>query len=202
VAGILHHLGIPMGEFADPKYSAPASNPKGQFEDNDAVALMRLAMGNWWVPRTEFWPETVMDDLVKHINSRAEQSPIWGIKSPQLCMFARYLLPEMDEPRVIFTHRRFEDSVASIVARDKFPEPVAEAIMARYWLQLYETRAFAHSRKIPYADSKYPKMLEDPEDVVAKIADFAFDGTDYQPTKAQLQAAVDFIEPDLCHHKP
>ena len=80
VAGVLHHLGVMMGERFDEPSTA---NPKGYFEDLDFKDFHKQIMEG----------KDVDEDYVNLIKAREAKYDLWGVKDPQLCS----LLPKLTE---------------------------------------------------------------------------------------------------------
>ena len=143
VAGILHHLGIPMGNpgnvtnathYVDGWPAYTDSNPYGQFEDNDFVKLFMEGHGSWQLPI--WWKvssETVEQARVL-VQYREAKHDLWGLKTPQLCYTLPYLLGHCEDPVVIITHRDFAGMVESLAKRDKIPLRVSEQIQSNYYI--------------------------------------------------------------------
>lgn len=114
VAGVVHRLGIGMGERLLPP--APP-NPKGFFEDEDFLAMhVRLLGGRHFAPEARHlrpaddpaWAEYAA------LIGRRNGGPAWGLKDPKLCFLLPHFLARQPAPvRVVTTTRRFNHTVAS-----------------------------------------------------------------------------------------
>lgn len=124
-AGILHNLGIDMGESL---LEADRWNQLGFFEDRRFLALHRvMSFAHGDQRRIDVklpaalpvFDKRTRDRYVRLVNARIRNArgAYWGIKDPMLC----YLLPafvaavaEQDEIKLVIPRRNPEESVASI----------------------------------------------------------------------------------------
>jgi hypothetical protein len=104
VAGVLHQLGVCMGE----SFDAPThANEKGYFEDRELKKLHERMSFN----------ENVLALYQIVIHTREEKYPIWGIKDPFLCLHldkVKDLFPKNTKYVII---RRPTEEVASSIAK-------------------------------------------------------------------------------------
>lgn len=121
VAGILHHLGVFMGEkFDDP---SPA-NPKGFFED---IEFKRLF--NMWTSGKE------VSGLVKNlIQQRDLIHPLWGVKDPQMCLLLDRFLLLTNNVKVIAVHRSNNDICNSLSKSIAHSNPETYKPLVDYYL--------------------------------------------------------------------
>lgn len=87
VAGMLHKLGVVMGDKFDPPN---ANNPKGFWEDVELKNLHKQMLEGE-NPDTEY---------KYHIQRRKQKYKFWGVKDPRLCMLLPVLTSKLDEAGV------------------------------------------------------------------------------------------------------
>lgn len=138
-AGILHHLGIPMGQFIDdpvePRWDFAGEdewNPKGFFEDAAFVNWSFSVMGWPWPECSPVPSQQQLEMLLRLIEERSQPGVNWGVKSAGLA----YCLGDFrrlcrDETIVIRTRRKAVRSVTSWAARAKCsPEEATQIVSA------------------------------------------------------------------------
>ena len=179
VAGILYHLGINMGEKL---YGPMKTNPKGHFEDQSFRSTH---------VKHEQW--------VKKRVKEAQGLKIWGLKHPKLSRcgekMVRLLKEQKVDVRVITTERGLGSVSRSMQARN--PN------MKRNWkdnaLRAFNRWKDTVSRlTVPIMKVRYDDLIDYPGMKVKDIVDFCFEGLT-QPTKKQIKAAIDFVDPKLRH---
>jgi len=197
IAGILHHLGIPMGTPGNIESAThlvdgwPAfdSNKYGQFEDNDFVKIFDKGHGAWELPVWWAYSEETGQATKDLVKKREYDHELWGLKTPQLCYTLMYLLDYLKDPVVIATTRNYDDMVASLVKRDGFPVPVAQHIQSLYSLLHAGAKAEVKERGIPLLELEFEDVLEFSGTVVENIAAFV----DRPFSITHLRAAINSI---------
>lgn len=199
VAGVLECLGVDMGKPSKGWPTYP-SNPNGQFEDPKVVRLLDDIVGNWRFPATHAFPSVAVDALVDYLNERHQTVPLWGIKDPRLCFVTQVLTDRKVDCRFLFVTRNIESAARSIVAREPYlPDQVGLFLATQYFLALAAGVGAARD-KVPALSIAYENLVADPHREVLAIVGFL--ATGYQaPTPEQVDAAIDFIDPNLNHHK-
>ena len=180
IAGILHHLGIPMGvpgaiESATHTvdgWPAFPSNPHGQFEDNDFVKIFDAGHGSWECPVWWQYSEKTATAAANLIKKREATHDLWGLKSPQLCYTLTYLLKYLSDPVVIAIHRDFNDMVASLTKRDNRPIPVSQHIQSLYYSLFSGAKTEVSGRGIPMLDLQFEGVLRYPYGTVDAVMKF------------------------------
>ena len=176
VAGILHTLGVSMGEEL---LGESEANPKGHFEDLLFLKKNDLVVGDWKDPN----PGEVSEGFYKYLIKTRLRLPLWGIKDPRLCFTTPFILPHLDEVRFICTHRNALSSTQSLMERDGLSREEAGEITKRY-IKAQSKLVLSHP-EIPVLHVIFEELLRTPEKVVAEIRDFAI----------PFRAAVDFVIP-------
>jgi len=189
VAGVLHTLGVSMGE----RFRRPMKgNPKGTFE---AVALGELCRSFFTEPGClERQPhEKRVAGLRRWAASRsAGNSPTIGAKHPLLCLMMTEMCEAWPGVRFVFCDRPPSESNASMAkwgGKWKAAKRTAETM-----IEARDDNAADITNPILRVD--YHALLADPAGTVERL--IAFLGLDV-PAETR-QAAIDFIDPQLCHH--
>jgi len=205
IAGVLQRLGVPMGE----DYWVPPDwkNPKGYYEDKGLVALWRAAYPRPGSQRSRLSREEGTARLRRWLKRRAQDGPpaaagksLIGGKQEVLC----YLVPEMaaawPDVRIIIPERPVAEIVASMVRAgfntNLTPEQITAKVQAQIAARdqalcdLDSTAAPMPLLRLPFAD-----VVRAPRGAIDKI--MAFLGIN--PTPQQVQAAVEFVDPQLKH---
>jgi len=160
VAGILHHLGVFMGEkFDDPS----KGNPRGYFEDIEFKDLHKLAMEG----------SDVSEEYQKLLDERCGCScgktrSSWGLKDPRLCILMDKL--PLNPDYVICTHRpvsEIANSLHKVLPRDpieKWSILIDHYLTQRdLWLQTYRGTVM---------DVRFQELMNNPYRMTQAIATF------------------------------
>jgi hypothetical protein len=188
VAGILHHLGVPMGERLMP---ADEWNPAGYFQDEDFEDILHEAVGAWVFPDWQTSKPNLNGKFARQIRQlaaeRSAQYPLWGVKSTRLVFFWNALKAGAGEMKDIKTQRPIEDSIASWESQTECGDGHEENPIRRM------SRALALGAKqmniTPHLTVDYNELLSDTGAIVQQIADVA--------GVPVTQAAIDFVNADL-----
>lgn len=185
VAGVLHHLGIHMGDDLLPPSK---HNPKGYFEDQEFVDIHNLILGDWRDPQVNFEP--YREAYTTMIRERERQHELWGIKDPRMCFVFPYFAEIAHDVHVISVGRDPDDCAESLFARGGHTLEEATKISSHYLGQKWLTVSRFHG---PVLKVRYDHLIDCPESIVLGIAYFVGPGS--------TQEAIDFIDPTLCHHR-
>lgn len=124
VAGILHHLGVFIGE--DLVMGNMPEQPTGYFEDREFLHLneriLTMAGGGWGNPPSQKAINSVADDVAEEIADlvgRRSEHEVWGWKDPRTCLTLPLYLRFLSNPHVIIVRREFQTTVSSLVKREK-----------------------------------------------------------------------------------
>ncbi len=196
VAGILHHLGVNMGDEMKP---AHPTNPAGHFEDMDFLTLNDQVVGDWRNPTIDYVSPTNMHTYEMLVEKKT--SRLWGIKDPRLCITAKWILPYLEkygnQVKVVTTHRPSKAVHASLRARNPLTLDQAERITATYtsastrFLQSFPGQIH-HTHFGDFLDVTFA------ETAIGQLVDFVFDRLP-RPDDQQIANAVAHIDPDLRH---
>lgn len=181
-AGVLHHLGVSMGE----RFRvADDWNPAGWFEDLDFDAALREAVG----PSETLRPVARSQALADLIAARNVGGDPWGWKHRHTPRVMEQLVAEhRANLRPIVTTRNFAESVDSYAARAgvhfDLEQTIQEVGRHRYVVEA----AISHYGLKPLVVD-FDDLIADPAGQVRRIADYAG-----LPVR---QAAVDWVNPAL-----
>lgn len=173
-AGMLDVLGIHMG---DSLLKPSSTNPKGYFENVDFVYLNDKILNSvdaaWDNPpkREELrcsieLSNDIFSFLSKHIK------PLWGLKDPRMILtfdIWKPFLNQLEDIIYIFTWRPIQESVSSLVNRNKIDEQTAVSILTCYQENLLYYRNLLEKENKDIIDVHFDKLLESPEKIVKEI---------------------------------
>lgn len=173
-AGVMHHLGIHMGDKLMP---ATVNNPKGHYENIDFVNLnqeiLRGMNSAWNRPPSK---DKMANATIPAIKIRTflsnHMKPVWGLKDPRTLLTFEFWKPyfeEVADTTYVFVHRPFDASVQSLAHRDKNGIGNATQILTPYLKNLYHYR---HTSGLPaenIIDVYYEDLLKNPEPFVRKL---------------------------------
>lgn len=192
VAGVLHHLGVHLGN------QLGGYEPRGGFE---AVTLAHLCERAYPFPSTErvVPREQLVRELRSFIHEKRREAhwlnTIAGGKYPHLCAMGGELQEACADPRnlrVIHINRPLEDSIASLKARSAketgwlhIAEEQAEAVQRWLW-----DRKSAFLADVEHLTVEFDDLLADPTAEVARIVEYL----NLAPTGEQRAAAIAHID--------
>lgn len=156
IAGILHHLGVFMGE----KFDNPThANPKGYFEDIEFKRLFKM-----WTEGKEV--EGLVDNLIKQ---RDLVHPLWGIKDPQMCLFFDKFVHMTKNSKTIVVHRPKKEICESLAKSIGYSDSNTYKPLVDYYLSKMEEKLIGYEGEILHIDFK--KLLSENEEI-EKICSF------------------------------
>jgi hypothetical protein len=184
-AGVMHHLGIHMGDKLLP---ATAHNPKGHYENAEFVSInqqiLQAAHSTWNNPPSRdkiagihFPDAKIKAFLINHVK------PVWGLKDPRALFTFEVWKPYLEEVAdiyYVFVHRPFKASVSSLAKRDRISISRANQILTPYLKNLY---LYRHTYGLPsknIIDISYQDLLNDPDPFVRKLNEKIGNSTDHQ----------------------
>ena len=175
VGGILYKLGVWMG---DGFVGRDNTNPWGTFEDAELFYITRQMKSGILKPEA-YGPQI----------ERRNQRPVWGWKDPGLVWTLEHALPYFEDVRAVFVHRPRGESIMS--ARKAYNW---SAEQAANWYDTTEEQVLRWASELADLNlathhMAWSGILDDPQMAVKVLAQFAYEGTEYQPTSKQLKAA-------------
>ena len=190
VAGTLHNLGISMGL----KFIKSAKfNLKGTFE---AQWLQKICKECYEEPNMiEREPKSSrVAKLREWAIGRTKQLAIGsliGAKHPTLCLMVEDMVEAWPQVRIISVDRPIEESVESGLRTGWLP--TAEQIIPKM-VEIRDTVIAA--TKVPTLRVSYHNLLDNPRSVIYQMINFC----GISPNKREVDFAVHFVDPALCHH--
>lgn len=192
VAGILHHLGVMMGEALIPPTFA---NPKGHFEDAEFRRLLYQLRQD----------RSVLVDIERFIKGRFSSYPLWGVKEPAILEAIADIAPMLKGCRykIIAMKRDIEASVRSYQRKWPGTDPAETRRRIEYLFQ--ERDRFIHQWAPQVLWIDFNDLTDRPEEYVHMIAKFVFGECPslFQqhpwPSDAALRTAIESIEPEMNH---
>jgi len=193
IAGVLHHLGVNMGETL---YHGPSDwNAQGSFLDAEFEALMsKLFRGTSNPSRLDIEDRSAIRQEVRDwVANRLRQRPIWGLKTYRL-VYLFPLLDRLDDVRIIAPERKLSESVESVklrtgvIAEWREEDPRRSQYVADRFARLKAERDKSLTEtKHPIHAVSFDALLDDPATQVGLIASFI--------GVPVTQAAVSFVDP-------
>lgn len=205
VAGVLYKAGISMGKTM---LGAHRSNPVGHFEDKAFLLLNESLVAPWHTPVILSEDELAVPRIryERLIKERDEQTSIWGIKDPRLCITAPYFMDLLFDPVIINTKRSDACIVRSLMKRDGWSEEKAVQIYNAYNIEERLTIRQAAEMEIPILQVYFEDLLKDPVKWVPELIDFAADNDNKYLFSRFTEgwrgkSLVDFVQPDLVNYR-
>jgi hypothetical protein len=159
MAGVLANLGVDMGdEFED---GGPL-NPFGTFEDKEFFDLTNDILNAEELPGEQYRP---LVEARKH-------KLLWGVKVPAMVLTSHYLLPMLDDVRIIVLRRKREECINSYMKT--YHRGRRRAID---WFN-NAIRGLAASLMEfdgPILDVEFEDLISDPVGVVSEVQSFIFE---------------------------
>lgn len=188
VAGVLHHLGVPMGERLMP---ANDWNPAGFYQDEDFEDILNEALGRGQWPDWTTSKPSLNGTFARRIRTlaaaRSAQYPVWGVKSNRLAFYWNALNAGAGTVKVIVTRRPIADSIASWEARTGYGDghefnPIRK--MARAIVEGARQMGVTPAMTVDYNE-----LLQDTGTIVDQIANVV--------GVPVTQAPIDFVKIEL-----
>lgn len=200
VAGVLHRLGVDMGE--GHLQQGNEWNAKGYFEDTRWQRIDKAVVGDRYGHEQPTAIHRKHAEAYKALAETCDVKLLWGVKDPRLCFTAQFVWPYLEDARVVAVMRNPMASALSLMRHSegnyggKHRMTLEEAADLRdLWAEALEARL----REFPGPSLRvwYEELVERPRGLVKDLAAFAFDGL---PLAPDVEAAVAFVDPRLRHH--
>ena len=180
VAGLLHRLGVPMGDGWKP---ARPGNAGGTYEDQQLATMCRR-----WFRETSIVERVGRRQRRRDIRQWLAGRPqLAGAKHPLLCLCLPQLARVCPSVQFVAVDRPVSESVTSLIARRWSP---AHAARATSRLIAARERDLATIAK-PVCRIAYHDLLANPADAVDRLIAFL----DLTPTEDQRRDAISWIDP-------
>lgn len=171
VAGVLYNLGVMMGK----EFDKPAqSNPTGYFEDLEFKRLFDML--------SEGKDVTGLMQVLAKI--REFESPIWGVKDPQLCLYLNRFLRVLETDIKIISTYRPTTEICESLAR-AIPGQTNETFLPLVQKHLDQKQIQLAEFRGPVLEIKFEDLKSNKEAEIKRIADFV--------GLPVTQSAIDFI---------
>lgn len=186
VAGLLHTLGVSMGDRLRPP---GPGNPNGFYE---AVMLGQLCRAMYQEPqmRSLAASQVKIDRLSRWLRSRKSPGKVLGAKHPSLCMMVPEMIAAWPDCRFVVLDRPVEESVESL-ARVGWKGWTREASARATQLLISQRDADIARHSPPHLRLTWSEVKSDPSATVAKLV--AFCGI--TPSAEQVAAAIAQVQP-------
>lgn len=185
VAGILHHLGIDMGEKLMPADNR--WNPAGFFQDEELENILHNDIGLWKFPD---WTTSKRKNpnLVKYFKKR-NKSNLWGVKSNRLIYCLEEFLTAVSDVTIIRTQRDLSKSIQSWESLSGDGDGHEYNPIRRMYNAI--EKGFQELGVKEDLIVNYDRLIEDPTETVASIAQIC--GVELN------NDAINFINSNLRH---
>lgn len=194
VAGLLHDLGIYMGE----NFRSPDNfNAKGYYEETEILDVVERVMldGGRFNHRTALRnaPFEHLQQL-KEVLNKHKKEPIWGFKAPGTTFVLDAVDLFVENPHYILCTRDITEVVQSLDSQihHKYPG----GFNATNWLNAYFHTMKNETRTRNSLEIDYNDMLTDPEKEFYRMIKFL--GLDV--TEKDRKRLVKRVDPSLKHH--
>lgn len=192
VAGAMNSLGISMG--LDLK-GASSLNPKGHFE---CLVFEKLAL-KWNEKDKEIIANlSEVQEVFKEYVLKRNKEGVWGLKMPLMISFVPFIVPFVDECRMVSIDRPAEACLKSSMI--KYPNLTRDSI--EYMHNIIRIRRLELIERYSMAnlDVDYNDLTSNTREVVSGIADFCFEGLE-RPSQHVIDSAIAFVEPTFNHRR-
>lgn len=192
VAGILHHLGVMMGEKLVP---ATEANPKGHFEDAQFRRLLYQYRND----------RSVLTHIEQFIINRFIHYPLWGIKEPETLEAILDFAPALEgyHYKVIQCVRAPSACLRSF--KRKWPGSDENKTRTHFEWLLRQSDEFIDTHSPDLLKIDFDELTDDPKTQVESIIAFVFGQRPSifedrpWPSDNAIQTAIDSIDPQLNH---
>lgn len=202
LAGALHQAGIPFETPNDNMGKSRKFNPKGHFE-----------MASWWRAGRDLKRDLKNGEGEDRKRSAAvaygaiikrrcqENTLIWGVKSPFTPWTLEVFGPLLPADHRVIVLRRNRESMTQSVKRhhncgNGLPYDKAALIVDDYIRQLERA---SDTLTCPVMDVRYEQLIRYPWRTLAGVLEFCYEDL-AQVQIEQIERAVAWIDPELCHH--
>jgi hypothetical protein len=187
VAGVLHRLGVWMG---DRLVGPNRHNPRGHYEDADLRSLLYSYRSD----------RSQLTQIIAFLESRFARESLWGLKEPAILEVINDVGEYLDTRpyRIIATNRNCVASAKSYLW--KWSSANFADVM-RFHDEIRSQRAlFLERHRPPTLWIRYNELTQQPAEEVRRISEFVFAGRPMPPLDV-IQRATYFIDPALNHYR-
>ncbi len=183
VAGVLHKLGVHMGNVFQP---ANRNNRYGTFECAEFRSLDVMVAYDTWMS-----DESARNAYARLVDKRKNGHDVWGVKDPDLVRTLHHVIPNLDDYRIVVCKR---DKAATVASYIKAYHTTEEKAAAWYDDSIAHQERQLAALDCPVIEVEFDDLLKDPQAHVKLLHDFAFDGLSISQNGAYERA--------LAHIKP
>lgn len=160
VAGVLHHLGVFIGEFFD---SPSPNNEKGYFEDIEFKNFhSKFDSG-------ELNNTRLISDYVELIRKR-EKKELWGLKDPMLCNHLLTFCNKLETNHKLIVCRRPTEEISRSMGKALNQNNVRFLPLAEFYVAKMNEQI--HQYEGPILELEHNETISNPTEQVQKIAEF------------------------------
>lgn len=203
VAGVLHRLGVDMGEghFQPDDWA----NPRGYYEDLRWRMITQRITGKGYSLQAASLERIGQGQkrLYRTLAQECAGKRLWGMKDPWLCFVGSFIWPILHEQgvevRLVVTQRAREASVASVRAHlyKTYRGNGNAARIIDTWQAGLDRQLERWSGSVHIVD--YDALVEDPLPHVQALAAYAYQ--DVGRVNGSVEAAARWVSPRLRHHE-
>ena len=200
VAGVLHHLGIDMGN--GHLQNGNRWNPRGYFEDLRWQKLNKQITGPRYGHRQPATVSERQDAQYKALADLCNVNWLWGMKDPRLCFTAQFIWPHLKDVRIVAVMRNPLSAAMSLMKHSHENYGGEDRMTIDQAIELRDIWAGAMEDRLtefqgPVLRVFYEELVNRPTGLVKDLATFAFDGL--RAAWPDIEAGVQFVEPRLNH---
>jgi len=161
-AGMLHHLGVDMGN--DRKKDD--KNPKGYFEDKEIFTLNQQILGknDDWNP-----PKSKINPLIPKLQKIKNKKGLWGAKGGMNFTIDFYI-PYLSNPHFVIVYRNPISNIRSMAEYKGWDFDKNYGLLLKHYKQL--KRVIKKYPKIPKYYFEFERAKQNPIEVAQELADF------------------------------
>lgn len=182
VAGIIHELGVNMGNDFHPP---TPSTPVGSFEDRAmtrmCLEIFQTAGGDYWYKppskeRLTAVLENEMHDAYQGYISNRNKEGTWGVKAPWMNLMISTWAPHLRNMRIIVVERD-RDAIISSSKRHVehvYGNPLSDEKLeeAMTYFENSVNEFLADNPDVPVLRIRYEELIADPQDTVNSICEY------------------------------
>ena len=173
IAGVVHNLGIPMGNQLLP---ACEHNEKGFFEDAEFIGVHQLMYGT--IPDlfedAKFNNHETLKPAYTNLIRKRCTNKKWGLKDPRMVLVLEYFYSCLENCnlKIISTQRPINQSAKSMMKVVSVNYRQASEIIGRYEVARLDTLLWAKNNHIEHIIVPYEELMTSTKETVNKIASF------------------------------
>ena len=156
VAGVLHKLGVHMGNVFQP---SNRNNRHGTFECAEFRSLDVMVAYDGWLS-----DDSTSNAYARLIDKRQNGHKVWGVKDPDLVRTLHHVVPHLDDYRIVVCKR---DKIATVDSYIKAYHTTEDKAAAWY----DDSIAWQHKQlaelDCPVVEVDYDELMKDPQTPVS-----------------------------------